>query len=518
MQIHELNKFSGAPGNTNFLAIDDGTDTGKISGTDLLAPVNARIDNIVSGVTVDSEVIDGRLGADGVTYGSLGAAIRTQVSNIVDDVNLLKNAVDGSSRLTLNWEQGNLNASGEQVNSKVIRTTDYYRAADYESITPDITGDYVVTFVIYSGNTNPATEFIDYIVAEDGVPIVPDGSYRYFRIKMQKTASVAIVPSEGDDLLVRAKSYAPVEEIHTDAVGPMVEVAETYFNVAYDPSDQIVYQSQRGMYSERTTTDGGLKAMPCSQFVTACYSGTPYNYSRYVGTRNESYWWGLYTDGTGDYAYEDYMASPDMAQYCQDKGWLHTFDLAHNDMKPGDVAFYSSDSQISNVGHCVIVLAVGKNRYTFMEASANNTRLVDGNDVAPVCITTAYTNKMPTFYAHIPVVPSEYKTTLLFKDETQYSQTISSGTVNIKTYPLIANLEKGFYTFACDYTGNGYPYIKVTYEDGQSKNYSRDETSTNRYSVTFYAQMPIKTVEVRGYGAATHTVSNVTLRKGFFIY
>lgn len=91
MQIHELNTFSGTPSSSNYLAIDDGTDTGKISGESLLAPVNTRIDNLVSGVTVDSEVIDGRVGADGVTYGSLGTAIRTQVSDLKSDIDTLVN-------------------------------------------------------------------------------------------------------------------------------------------------------------------------------------------------------------------------------------------------------------------------------------------------------------------------------------------------------------------------------------------------------------------------------------------
>lgn len=89
MQIHELNTFSGTPGNNNYLAIDDGTDTGKISGTNLLAPVNTRIDNIISGLTVDAEVIDARLGADGVTYPSLGTAIRTQVSDLKSALDMI---------------------------------------------------------------------------------------------------------------------------------------------------------------------------------------------------------------------------------------------------------------------------------------------------------------------------------------------------------------------------------------------------------------------------------------------
>ena len=89
MQIHELNNFSGTLGSGAYLAVDDGTDTGKLSTQGLLASTEARIDNLVSSVTVDSEVIDARYGADGVTYPSLGAAIRTQVSDLKDDINYL---------------------------------------------------------------------------------------------------------------------------------------------------------------------------------------------------------------------------------------------------------------------------------------------------------------------------------------------------------------------------------------------------------------------------------------------
>lgn len=46
--------------------------------------MQAQLDLAISGVTVDSEVINARLGWDGVTYGTLGDAIRTQLSNLND--------------------------------------------------------------------------------------------------------------------------------------------------------------------------------------------------------------------------------------------------------------------------------------------------------------------------------------------------------------------------------------------------------------------------------------------------
>lgn len=87
MEIHELNTFSGTPGASDFFAIDNGTDTSKISADTLLAPLDARIDNIIAGPASSAEeVIDARLGANGTTYNSLGEAIRGQVTDLENDI------------------------------------------------------------------------------------------------------------------------------------------------------------------------------------------------------------------------------------------------------------------------------------------------------------------------------------------------------------------------------------------------------------------------------------------------
>jgi len=88
MQIHELNNFTGTLGSGAYLAIDDGTDTGKISSQGLLAATEARIDNIIAGPAPSAEeIVDARLGADGVTYPSLGDAIRDQFTDVKSDIN-----------------------------------------------------------------------------------------------------------------------------------------------------------------------------------------------------------------------------------------------------------------------------------------------------------------------------------------------------------------------------------------------------------------------------------------------
>lgn len=88
MNIHELNNFTGTLGSGAYLAIDDGTDTGKISSQGLLAATEARIDNIIAGPAPSAEeIVDARLGADGVAYPSLGGAIRGQVSDLKSELN-----------------------------------------------------------------------------------------------------------------------------------------------------------------------------------------------------------------------------------------------------------------------------------------------------------------------------------------------------------------------------------------------------------------------------------------------
>lgn len=90
MQIHELNNYSGSLDDA-YLAADNGSDTGKMKTTALTDPLNARIDNIIAGPAPSAaEIVDARLGADGVTYPSLGAAIRDQVTDLKSDLYELK--------------------------------------------------------------------------------------------------------------------------------------------------------------------------------------------------------------------------------------------------------------------------------------------------------------------------------------------------------------------------------------------------------------------------------------------
>ena len=91
MEIHELNTFGGTLGSGDYFATDNGADTSKVSAEAMFAPLNARIDNIIAGGAAPSpeEITDARLGADGITYSSLGAAIRTQITNAMKSMSAI---------------------------------------------------------------------------------------------------------------------------------------------------------------------------------------------------------------------------------------------------------------------------------------------------------------------------------------------------------------------------------------------------------------------------------------------
>lgn len=139
MQIHELNNFTGTLGAGSYVAIDDGNDTGKVSTQQILANTEARIDNIIAGEAPSAaEVTDARYGADGVTYTSLGTAIRTQFTDVKSDLEAEQD--DGMFHRYLTWEHGGIdnetglnNNEGSLVRSRMpeyLLIKDFYKIAN----------------------------------------------------------------------------------------------------------------------------------------------------------------------------------------------------------------------------------------------------------------------------------------------------------------------------------------------------------------------------------------------------
>ena len=91
------------------------------------ATINNRIDNLVVNTgDSNSEIVDARFGGDGVTYGSLGTAIRTQVKNIYDD---LKSGYESADKSIIE----NLHTTTERIEDEVdqkVKSLRLYRDAE----------------------------------------------------------------------------------------------------------------------------------------------------------------------------------------------------------------------------------------------------------------------------------------------------------------------------------------------------------------------------------------------------
>ena len=101
-----------------------------------LAVERARIDSLSKlsegSTTGDAELIDLRIGADGVTYGNAGTAVRTQISNLKGD---LENHIDRTTPtelISLLTQQGSISTDGNEANKESLLAS--YHRSDYISV------------------------------------------------------------------------------------------------------------------------------------------------------------------------------------------------------------------------------------------------------------------------------------------------------------------------------------------------------------------------------------------------
>ena len=99
-----------------------------IDVAEVIAPMQAQLDEAIAGVTVDSEVINARVDEDGTTYETLGQRLNTEFTDVKNDLSQL------IVSMPLAWESGGLYAAtGLPYNtSNAIRTA-------YKSVNSGIT-------------------------------------------------------------------------------------------------------------------------------------------------------------------------------------------------------------------------------------------------------------------------------------------------------------------------------------------------------------------------------------------
>ena len=324
------------------------------------------------------------------------------------------------------------------------------------------------------------------------------------------------------------KKYSIEDEIerHTDGIGALLDVAETYFDVAYDVNDQLLYDSKHGLFNSQVTDDFGIKAIVCSQFTQACIAGITYKNSRYVGNDNLALPWGFVSDGSGVYAYtdwnayNDYMTACEQAKYFEGQGKLNTFDVNRNALKAGDLVFYKGDVDediyYKKIVHIAICLAADKNRYTIIESNDNYARMVDGKEAGTLVSTFRYTTKSPDYFVHSPIM-AEYINKKIGEKKLNRNASYTSTSAFIGEFVFEEYLPRGFYTLQFDDLGDSLGYISVNYKKGEeliSKNYNAIKNA-NINSIIFYAELPIASIYIRVSNGTKYNCSWSKLYKGY---
>ena len=114
MQIHELNTFTGAPGQTDYLAIDSGQETCKIAAGELGVTDNMTLAEAKAGTETESRVIQPSVFNQAVaeltnvlvisvsSFSSLPKTVTN--SNITSDMVVLKAELGTPSAQTADWD------------------------------------------------------------------------------------------------------------------------------------------------------------------------------------------------------------------------------------------------------------------------------------------------------------------------------------------------------------------------------------------------------------------------------
>ena len=322
------------------------------------------------------------------------------------------------------------------------------------------------------------------------------------------------------------------------ALGSIVNIAETYFNVSYDPNNILLYDSTHGLYTDLYDNDGN-KSIVCSQFTQACIGGISYENSRYTlgkDKENKPYWWGWQSDGSGVYYNKgkdweklapDYMKASEQCAYFERRKILHAFDANHNDLKPGDLLFWKAsvwDKTITPendyICHTAICLRAYRNRFTFMHSNNNHIRLCDDITEAGLMVTEwLYEKYAPTYYVHladIPIIETTSKYKLVGYKNFDVSGNLIEANVYIGSIYFENYLEKGFYTVNIDTLGDCDAYIRIYY-DGYTKTnlYRYAENQGGISSVVFYAELPLTRIDVRVKNGDKYDVKSVRVYRGY---
>ena len=186
-----------------------------------IAVERARIDNIASleegSTTGDAELMDIRVGADGVTYTSAGEAVRTQIDNVKEDFNKIATSEIIKSKNLFNPDAAGvkegyyLDTSGNSVALAGWNTSDFIDVSDLTAIVASVWnsdetyGTYGKLALMHSYNSSKGHIRKVWEVSTNGVYTVEEG-----------VAYIKFCWQPGNELANNRKMMVESGSVHTD--------------------------------------------------------------------------------------------------------------------------------------------------------------------------------------------------------------------------------------------------------------------------------------------------------------
>lgn len=277
------------------------------------ASLQAQLNAAIAGVTVDSEVINARIGADNVTYSTLGEAIRTQITHVEDQIESNTNRF-GLHPLTKNvglqfeWVSGGVNGDvGDTINTTVTTT--------YNHMVADLVN---VKSVTVTAEVTASATYPYYVLFTDDNDVIIARYLANSTVTEEKTATIDILPIyKKMYAMCRHKNLAITETIFVEVQEQIDKINAQIGNVKYVKSELDKTESSGGVTGEIgdsvtiTTTNtykytvidvSGYSEFDSFEVTTGCSTSDTYPY--YI----------LFTDSS-DVVLERFMSTPESVGY-----------------------------------------------------------------------------------------------------------------------------------------------------------------------------------------------------------
>lgn len=372
---------------------------------------------------------------------------------------------------------------------------------------------------------------------------ITPSSNAYVQIEKGDDATTYIQPVSAVDAVLRTNLDEYPTYIFASVIGPIIEIAEEYFNQAYQEENNLVYDSTHGLFSLQTTSDNegeeGHPAIVCSQFVMAMMKYITWDNSRYVGSKNHvgqscftsdginastqdgepyPYSYYQYENGmpydTNDIPSYDYMQSCELYRYALNHGYAYEIKERYPQLRPGDVIF-STDSEseyFMHVTHCAFCVYTGFDDGRVILLESNTHSYKDKTNVGCGVRNTAILSSK--YGARFPLHALPHKAKIVEHGKTLNVTGSASYTVGI-----LADMvhQSGFYTViikgSMPYTKS--PQIGVLYDGDTSRTYYRLLCNGDTFVCFFYAPTMFNSISLGIDTGSDVTIDKVTVVKGY---